>query len=143
MSLGLSSMSILLFLFRALLTGAANRINFHARQFAAMANGTVIPLASPVFEGDDFLVLSLLDNLRSDFRAAKRDLASIDVHDRFERRRLSRFDIKKIDVDSVPLRNAVLAAASFDDCVSHKLKVPGRKKRRNVSIGRQAWQVKM
>jgi len=85
-----------------------------------MADGAVITFATSVFERDDFFVFALLDHFARHFAAsAVRDLIAIDVHQNLERRCFARLDVEKIDIDRVAFRDAILATAGFDNCVSH------------------------
>src|SRR5438309_2370659 len=92
----------------------------------------VITLAPLVFEGDDFLVLTLFDNFSShlcsgDERVAVSHIFSISKQQYItERGSFARFDIEKIDIEGVAFRDAKLPATSSDDCVSHSFS--GRKK---------------
>src|SRR4029077_6360872 len=96
-----------------------------------MTNGAVITFAASVFERDDLFVFALLDHFGSDL-AAVADLAAVDMHQDFERRRFARLDVQKIDVDRVAFRDAILPSASLDDCVGHRL-LSGEKKPRKFS----------
>src|ERR1051326_2204892 len=99
--------------------------DLHAGQFAPVTDSAVITLPAAILEGDDFLVLALLDYFAGDGRAfderrAVRDLVAVTVKkdvgkDTF----LPRFLIEEIDIDNVAFRDAMLSAASFDNCVSH------------------------
>jgi hypothetical protein len=125
-------MSILLFFFRTLFRGSADRFDFHACEFAPMSDLSVITFAPFVFERDNLFVLTLLDYFGSDLCPAPRDFAGIDVRERFKRGNLTRLDIEKIDIDGLALRDAVLPATRFDNCVSHKFEIPEEEKRRKV-----------
>ena len=103
-----------------------------------MSNRPVVTFAASVFERDHLFVLTLLDNLRRDFRAGNQRIAVSDVltvreHQHFaERRGFPRINIKKIDIYRVAFRDAILPSASLDDCVSHNL-LSGEKKPRKLT----------
>jgi hypothetical protein len=107
-----------------------------------MPDGAVITFAPFVLERDDFLVFALLDYLGAHLCSTEGDFAVIDMHQRLKRRRLARLDIEKIDIDRVTLRDAVLPAASIDNCVSHKIRDSGEEKEANTSIDLRASQEK-
>src|ERR1051325_7321743 len=93
-----------------------------------MPDGAVIAFAAFVLERDDFLVFALLDYIGAHLRSTERDFAVVEMRQRLKRRRLARLDIEKIDIERVTLRDAVLPAASLDNCVSHKVQSFGRKR---------------
>src|SRR5438874_4864188 len=98
-----------------------------------MTDRAVITFAAFVFERDDLLVFSLLKHLGGDFSTARNvDLAAIDVSNHFERSRLARLNVQKIDIYRVAFRDAILPSTSLDDCVGHKV-FSGEKKPRKVS----------
>ena len=90
-----------------------------------MPDCAVIAFAPPVFKRDDFLVLSLFQNLSrhlcsGNHWVALRQVFSIGKQQHVTKRGgLARFDIEKIDIDCVTFRDAKLSATSPDDCVSH------------------------
>jgi hypothetical protein len=93
-----------------------------------MANGPVITFAAAIFERDHLLVLALLDDFAGngrafDQRAAMGELVAIAMEkDIAENGLLPRVAFEKIDIDDVALRDAMLSAACFDNCVSHNEK---------------------
>ena len=93
-----------------------------------MSDLSVITFAPFVFEGDNLFILTMFDHFGSDLCPAPRDFAGIDVRERFKRRNLTRLDIEKIDIDGLALRDTILPATRFDDCVSHKFEIPRRKR---------------
>jgi len=98
-----------------------------------MTDRAVITFAASVFESDDLLVFSLLNHFGGDFSAAGNvDLAAIDVSNHFERSRLARLNVQKIDIDRLAFRDTILPSTSLDDCVGHKV-FSWEKKPRNVS----------
>src|SRR6266540_6294628 len=51
-----------------------------------------------------------------------RKLFPVGIHqDIAERRALPRLNVEKIDIDCIAFRDTILPAASFDNCVSHKV----------------------
>src|SRR5437016_3766076 len=104
--------------------------NFHAREFPPMPDRAVITFPAAIFERDDFLVLALLDHFARhsrafDERRAVSNLVAVAVKkDIREHALFAGFLIEEIDIDDVAFRDAVLSAASFDNCVSHTKK-PG------------------
>jgi hypothetical protein len=90
-----------------------------------MANGPVITLPAAILEGDDFLVLALLDHFTRDGstfneRTAVRKVVAVAMKQNVaENGFLARFTLEQIDIDNVALGNAMLSAACFDNCVSH------------------------
>ena len=96
-----------------------------------MANGPVITLPAAILEGDDFLVLALLDHFTRDGgtfdeRTAVRKVVAVAMkQDVAENGFLARFTLEQIDIDNVALGDAMLSPACLDNCVSH-----GRKKSR-------------
>lgn len=97
-----------------------------------MPNRAVIALAPLILERDDFFVLTLLQDFRSDLRSGNkrvplRHILSIGKHQYIaEDRGLAGVDIQEIDIDRIAFRDAKLSATSLDNCVSHK--VPKGKK---------------
>ena len=59
-------------------------------------------------------------------------LAAIDVSNHFERSRLARLNVQKIDIYRLAFRDAILPSTSLDDCVGHKV-FSGEKKPRKIS----------
>src|SRR3954468_7691043 len=105
-------------------------------QLPPMAHGAVIAFPAAILEGDDFLVLALLDDFAGDSRAfderaAVGGLVAVAVKkDIGEHAFLAGFLIEEIDIDDVTFRDAMLSAASFDNCVSHtksRVNKPGGK----------------
>lgn len=102
--------------------------NFHARQFASMANCAVITFASLVLERDHFLVFALFQNFSRHLcsrneRFTVRHIVSVGKHQYVTKGRgLSGIDLENIDVDRVAFRDAELSATSLDDCVSHSVR---------------------
>ncbi len=94
-------------------------------EFASMADGAVISFAALELEGDDLLILVLLDNLglhggSGNVRKPKVDLVTIhDEQDVAEGCFGAGFDIEFLDTQDVSLGDAVLFAAGLDDCVGH------------------------
>jgi hypothetical protein len=99
-----------------------------------MADRAVIAFAPLILERDDFFVLALFQNFRSDLRpgdewAPMRYVFSVGKHQHLaEGRGLTWIDIQKIDIDRIAFCDAKLPAASLDNCVSHE---PERKSRPN------------
>src|SRR5436190_2894851 len=127
------------------LPAQADAGNFHPCQFAAMSHGPVIPFPAPILERDDFLVLALLDDFAGDSsafneRRAMGDVVAIGMKkDVGEDTLFAGFLIEKIDIDDVAFRDAMLSAASFDNCVSHTKKpgvTPGEKPRKVPQVRR-------
>jgi len=110
---------------------AGDAFNLHPREFATVTDSAVITFAALVFERDDLFVFALFDNFGRDLSAIA-DLATVNVHQHFERGRFARLNVQKIDVDCVAFRDAILPTASFDNCVGHKI-FPGEKKPRKIS----------
>jgi hypothetical protein len=51
-----------------------------------------------------------------------RKVFPVGVHqDIAKRRGLPRLNVEKIDIDCIAFRDTILSAASFDNCVSHKV----------------------
>jgi hypothetical protein len=99
-----------------------------------MADRAVIAFAPLILERDDFFVLALFHNFRSDLRpgdewAPMCYVFSVGKQQHLaEGRGLTRIDIQKIDIDRIAFHDAKLSAASLDNCVSHE---PERKSRPN------------
>ena len=53
---------------RSFLRADTDAFDLHPRQFSAMSDGAMITFAPFIFERDDFLVLTLLDDFGGDFR---------------------------------------------------------------------------
>ena len=108
------------------LRAEADAFDLHPCQFASMPDGPVVTFTPLIFERDDFFVFPLLDNLGRDLRAGDQRISVRHVfpvgkhQDLAERGGLSWIDIQKIDIDRVAFRDAILAAAGVDNCVSHK-----------------------
>src|SRR2546421_4673060 len=118
---------------------------FYPRQFAPMSHRPVIPFPAAILERDDLFVLALLDDFTGDScpfdeRRAMRDLVAVGMkEDVGEDTLLAGFLIEKIDIDDVAFRDAMLSAASFDNCVSHTKKpgiTPGEKPRKVPQVRR-------
>ena len=112
--------------------------DFHPGQFAAMADGPVITFAPAIFEGDDFLVLALLDHFASDTGARKstgcRGLDSSPSACMSTSSKVifcARFTCEQIHIDRVAFCDAILSAACFDNCVSHGL---GKSRRKSHGV---------
>src|SRR5688572_24646718 len=94
------------------------------RQLAAVADGAVVTLPAAIFKGNDFLVLALLDHLAGhcrafDERAAVGLFVAIAMKKHIgENALFAGLLVEKIDIDDVALRDTVLSAACFDNCVS-------------------------
>ncbi|MEY2561050.1 MAG: hypothetical protein QOG51_1465 [Verrucomicrobiota bacterium] len=101
-----------------------------------MADSPVITFAAAIFEGDDLLVLALLDDFAGDSRAfderaAMGELVAVAMKEDIAKYGLlTRVALEKIDVDDVALRDAMLSAACFDNCVSHTRNALGEKPRK-------------
>src|ERR1043166_1469811 len=111
-------------------------------QFAPMAHGPVVPFPAAIFESDDLLVLALLDHFTSDGRAldqgtAMGELVAIAVKEHVaESSFLACISLEEIDIDNIALRDAMLSAACFNNCVSHtKSRVLSGGKAAQTSIG--------
>src|SRR2546423_13081722 len=95
-----------------------------------MADRPVISFSAAILERDDFLVLALLDHFAGngrafDQRAAVGKLVAVAVEkDVAENRFLAGIALEQIDIDDIALRDAMLSAACFNNCVSHTRK-PG------------------
>lgn len=106
-----------------------------------MSHGAVIALATLEFEGNDLVVLVLVDNLgldagSRDERGTKIDLVTVhDEQDVAEGGLFAGFDIKFLDTQDVSLGDAVLFAAGLDDCVGHG-KIFGKRSER---MPRKRW----
>jgi hypothetical protein len=127
------------------LPAQADAGNFHPCQFAAMSDRPVITFPTTILERDDFLVLALLDDFAGDGRpldkrCAVRDLIAVSMKkDVGEDTFFAGFLIEEIDIDDVAFRDAMLSAASFDNCVSHTKKpgaTPGEKPRKVPQVRR-------
>jgi len=106
---------------------AGDAFDFHAGEFATMADRAVIAFAASVLKRDDLFILALLNDFARDL-AAIRDLTAVDVHQHFEGGRFTRLDVKEIDIYRIAFRDSILPAASLDNCVGHNV-FPGRKSR--------------
>src|SRR2546423_4753723 len=115
--------------------------NFHARQLPPMADGAMITFSAAILERDDFLVLALLEHFArhgrtfDERRAVSMGVAVAVKKDIGEDAFLARFLIEEIDIDDVSFGDAVLSAASLDNCVSHAKK-PGEKPRKVPQVRR-------
>jgi hypothetical protein len=95
------------------------------RQLPSMANGPMIAFSATILEGDDLLVLALLNYFSRDSGAidewtAVREVVAIAMEqDVAKSGFLARFAFEQIDIDYVALGDAMLSAACFDNCVSH------------------------
>jgi hypothetical protein len=104
-----------------------------------MPDRAVVTFAPFEFERDYLFVFALLDDFGGDFRAgnqriAVRDAFAVSKHQHISKRRsLPSLDIQKIDIDRVALRDAILPAASFDNCVSHNESASEEKKPRKFT----------
>jgi hypothetical protein len=116
----LSDERLFLFFRPTFLRTGADRFDFYASQFAAMPDRAVVAFPPFEFERDHLFVFPLLDDFSGHFRATKRDVASIDMDQRFKCRDFTRLDIEKIDIHRITFCDAVLTPASFENCVSHK-----------------------
>ena len=99
-------------LFRSF-SAEADARDLDARQLSAMANGPVITFASTILEGDDFLVLPLLDDFTSDGGAfdkwvPMRKLLAIAMKEHIGKDAFfSSFFIKKVHLSVPPLRDTI------------------------------------
>src|SRR2546423_10243312 len=127
------------------LSAQADAGDLHARQFTAMAHRAVITFSPAIFERDDLFVLALLDDFAGDGRPfderrAMRDLVAVGVKkDVGKHAFFAGFLIEEIDIDDVAFRDAMLSAASFDNCVSRTKKpgaTPGAKPRKVPQVRR-------
>jgi len=106
-----------------------------------MPDRAVITFPAAIFERDDFLVLALLDHFARhsralDQRRAVSNRVAVAVKkDIREHALFAGFLIEEIDIDDVAFRDAMLSAASFDNCVSHTKK-PGEKPRKVPQVRR-------
>jgi len=130
--------ALLIGLFRCcLLRSHIDRLDFHSGQFAPMPDRTVITFAPLVFERDDLFIFALLQHFSGHFRAgnewcAMRYVFPVGEHQHIaEGGCLPWMDIQKIDINGVTFRDPILAAASFDNCVSHKPFSRGEKAAQN------------
>ena len=111
---------------RSFLRADTDAFDLHPRQFSAMSDGAMITFTPFKFERDYFSVFALLDDFGGDFRTGDqrrsvREVFPVRIHqDIAERRGFTSFDGKKIDIDRVAFRDAILPPASLDNCVSHK-----------------------
>src|ERR1043165_509673 len=108
--------------------------NFDPGQLPPMSDRAMIPLPAAVFERDELLVLALLDHLAGHRGALDQgpsvgDLVPIAVKkDVAKNGFLARISFEEIDIDNIALRDTVLSAACFNNCVSHtKSRLPGGK----------------
>ena len=91
-----------------------------------MADGAVIAFAAAELEGDDLVVLELLDDFGSDLGAGHEggsdlDFAAIGDEKNFGKLNIrANFSVEFFDFDFVAGFHAVLFAAGLDDCVCHK-----------------------
>jgi len=94
-------------------------------ELSAMADGAVVALTALELEGDDFVVLVLLDNLglhagSRNKRGAKVDLVAVHNEENVtECGFFAGFGREFFDTQDVSLGDAVLFAAGLDDCVGH------------------------
>lgn len=92
-----------------------------------MADGAVITFPPAIFEGDDLLVLALLDDFAAHARPANNGIAvgeifAIGVQEHIRKVEFgARFTGEQIDVNRIAFRDPVLPAACLDNCVSHSL----------------------
>ena len=90
-----------------------------------MTDGAMIAFAALELEGDDLLILVLIDDLSLDrgsrnMRCTKGDLVAVyDEEDIAESGLFAGFDSELLDTQDVSLGDAVLLAAGLDDCVGH------------------------
>src|SRR5947199_6980833 len=99
--------------------------DLNARQLTPMANGPMITFSATILEGDDLLVLALLNHFAGDSRALDewipaRDFLSVAMKKYLSKHALfPGFLVEKIHIDDVAFSDAMLSAACFDNCVSH------------------------
>src|SRR3954469_10863994 len=107
------------------LPAQANFGDLDPGQLSPVTDGAVITFPAAILERDDFLVFALLDYFAGHGRAFNQRRAVGDViavrvkKDIGENAFLARFFIEEIDIDDVSFRDAVLSAASLNNCVSH------------------------
>ena len=116
----------------------ADAFDLHPRQLSPMSDRAMITFTPFEFERDDFFVLPLLDHFGRDLRArdqriAVRELVAIGIQSSTSPNVavLPASTSKKIDIDRVALRDAILSSAGFDNCVSHKRRFLGEKAAQN------------
>src|SRR5436305_13889625 len=108
-----------------------------------MANRAVIAFAALEFERNHLLVLALLDHFAGhgrafDQRLAMRQIVAVAMKQNVAKHSLfARLSIEEVDIDNVAFCNAVLPAASSDDCKSHtRWVLPGEKPRKIAQLDR-------
>ena len=99
-----------------------------------MTDRAVITLAALVFEGDDLFIFALLDHFGRDL-AAIADFSAVDVHQYLKGGGFAGLDVQKIDINRVAFRDAILPAASLDDCVGHKVFPRGKSREKSHRTG--------
>src|SRR3982750_2840123 len=108
-----------------LLSAETDRGNLDPGQLPPMPDRAMVPFPAAIFERDDLLVLALLDHFAGHGRTLNEgtsmgNLVAIHVKKSIREHTLfAGFFIEEIDIDDVSLRDAVLSAASFNNCVSH------------------------
>ena len=107
-----------------------------------MPDGAMITLSAAVFERDELLVLALLDHFAGhggalDQGTAVGDLVAIAVKEDVAKNGFfARISFEEIDIDNIALRDTVLSAACFNNCVSHtKSWMPGGKAAQTPTAG--------
>jgi hypothetical protein len=122
----------------------ADARDLDARQLAAVPDGAVITFSPAVLERDDLLVLALLDHFAGngrafDERAAMGELVAVTVKEDVAKDGfLAGIAFEQIDIDDIALRDAMLSAACFDNCVSHtksRVNASGEKPRKVPQMG--------
>jgi hypothetical protein len=105
----------------------ADAFDLYPGQLSAVSDRAMITFTPFKFERDHFFVLALFDDFSGDLgagddRVSVRKIFSVGIHqDIAERRGLPRLNVEKIDIDCIAFRYTILPAASFDNCVSHKV----------------------
>src|SRR5437868_7072103 len=107
------------------LSAEADAGDLNASQLAPMPDGAVIAFSPAVLEGDDFLVLALLEDFAGhgcsfDERAAVGELVAVAMKkDIAKNSFLAWIAFEQVHVDDIALCDAMLPATGFDNCVSH------------------------
>jgi hypothetical protein len=109
--------------------------DLQAGEFAAMADRAVVPLAAAVLEGDHLVVLALRHDFGRDARAAEIGgqlrVFAVGVEEEIgEGRGAADLEVELFDIDDVPLCDAVLFTAGFENCVGLRSGKAGEKGRR-------------
>src|SRR5205085_4348841 len=94
-------------------------------QLPSMADCAVIAFAAAIFERDYLFVLALFDHFAGhrgslDQRGSVGDVVAVAVKEHVaENSFFARISFEEIDIDNIALRDAMLSAACFNNCVSH------------------------